>query len=89
MDLKQIVKEVFNKTYRKNYKLIHLGTQEGTGFMTFIITKDSHNVLCTFEVSPNTGVFHAESTDNLLSSPYEVEDWLKFITAIRTATRGQ
>ena len=89
MDLKQITKQAFNKVYGddKDHKLIHVGTQKNTGFMTFIITND-FQVMCTFNVSEN-GVFDASSNDYLLVSEYALNNWLKFIKTLKQILREE
>ena len=89
MDLKQITKQTFNKIYgeNKDRKLIYVGTQSNTGFMTFVITND-FEVMCTFNIG-DKGIFQATSSDYLLANEYEVSDWLKFIKTIKQTLRGE
>ena len=88
MDLRQITKQTFNKIYGHDVdrRLIYIGTQEGTGFMTFIIT-NGFDVMCTFNIG-DSGIFNATSDDYLLVNEYELSDWLNFVRTLKQKLRG-
>ena len=90
MDLKQAVTQVFNATYDKKdgYKLIYSGSQTGTGFASFIITKDGYDIVVDFTTS-ETGIFRASSHDGLLENPYRVKTWYNFVVSLENLLKGE
>lgn len=84
--INKIVEQAFKNNYSNKcdgYTLITVSVNEKINHLGYAITKSNHGIMVEFYVS-NSGIYSASSKDELLSSTYEIKDWLRFLEEVKT-----
>lgn len=82
--IKAAVEQAFNEVYepQAEYQLVKVAEMERIGHVSYVLIEGTLGVLCEFSVS-DPGIYAASSKADLLSSPYQVKDWLMFMSTIK------